>query len=155
MFEGWTRARGPVHNPAPARAPGQARDNVMRSFLSQIFTWWNGQTIGTRLYTARKGERVGEDEAGNVFYQTANGARRWVIYSGAAEASHVSPDWHGWLHHTFEKPPTEQPLARRDWEKPHSPNMTGTDEAYHPPGSVLTAARRARVSGDYEAWSPN
>ena len=32
------------------------------SIFSQLFTWWNGQTIGTRLYTARKGQLVGEDD---------------------------------------------------------------------------------------------
>ena len=37
------------------------------SLLSQIFTWWNGQTIGTRFYTARNGELVGEDDQGNRY----------------------------------------------------------------------------------------
>ena len=37
----------------------------MKSFLLQIFTWWNGQTMGTRFHTWRKGELVGEDDAGN------------------------------------------------------------------------------------------
>ncbi|MEM7505969.1 MAG: NADH:ubiquinone oxidoreductase subunit NDUFA12 [Pseudomonadota bacterium] len=122
--------------------------------LSEIFTWWNGQTIGTRLFTARKGQRVGEDDQGNVFYQTADGKRRWVIYNGVAEASRVSPDWHGWLHHTFEDPPTEQALPRKSWEKDHKPNLTGSDDAYRPPGSMLTPPTRPRVAGDYEAWSP-
>ena len=46
------------------------------SFLSQIFTWWNGQTIGTRLFTARFGQKVGQDDQGNTFYQTPDGKRR-------------------------------------------------------------------------------
>ena len=124
------------------------------SLLSQIFTWWNGQTIGTRVYTARKGQLVGEDEQGNKFYQADGGKRRWVIYAGEAEASSVSPDWHGWLHHTFAEPPKEGHLPRRAWEKDHKPNLTGTDAAYHPPGSVLTPASRPRAGGDYEAWQP-
>ncbi|MEM0921847.1 MAG: NADH:ubiquinone oxidoreductase subunit NDUFA12 [Pseudomonadota bacterium] len=124
------------------------------SLFNQIFTWWNGQTIGTRLFTARKGERVGEDDEGNVFYQTRDGKRRWVIYNGVAEASRVSPDWHGWLHHTYDEPPTDQPLRRKPWERDHKPNQTGTGEAYRPPGSVLTPATRPRASGDYEAWTP-
>ncbi len=37
--------------------------------LLQIFTWWNGQTIGTRFQPWRHGQRVGEDEFGNVYYQ--------------------------------------------------------------------------------------
>lgn len=122
--------------------------------LSEIFTWWNGQTIGTRLWTSRHGQKVGEDEQGNLFYQTADGKRRWVIFSGEAEASKVSPDWHGWLHHTFEDAPKEGALPRKAWEKDHIPNLTGTDAAYHPPGSVLAGGRRAATGGDYEAWQP-
>ena len=124
------------------------------SFIKQFFTWWNGSTIGTRVWTARKGQKVGEDEFGNVFYQNADGSRRWVLYSGEAEASHVSPEWHGWLHYTWDEPPTEAPLPRQAWEKPHKPNLTGTAGAYRPPGSVLTPQTRPRVAGDYEAWTP-
>jgi len=122
--------------------------------LSEIFTWWNGQTLGTRLFTARHGKFVGEDEAGNRFYQTADGKRRWVIYAREAEASHVSPDWHGWLHHTYPDPPEQGRLPAKPWEKPHQPNLTGTDRAYHPPGSVLSPEARPKVTGDYEAWQP-
>ncbi|MEM1266673.1 MAG: NADH:ubiquinone oxidoreductase subunit NDUFA12 [Pseudomonadota bacterium] len=120
--------------------------------LTELFTWWNGQTLGTRLFTARNGARVGEDEQGNVFYQTQDGARRWVIYNGEAEASRVSPEWHGWLHHTYQEPPTEDPLPRKSWEKAHLSNMTGTSAAYHPPGSILSARPAPRT--DYEPWSP-
>ncbi|MEO1599236.1 MAG: NADH:ubiquinone oxidoreductase subunit NDUFA12 [Pseudomonadota bacterium] len=124
------------------------------SLLHEIFTWWNGQTIGTRLFTSRHGKLVGEDEAGNKFYRTEDDARRWVIYAGEAEASRVSPDWHGWLHRTFDEPPSEAPLPRKSWEKDHMPNLTGTDGAYRPPGSVLTPETRPRNASDYEAWQP-
>jgi len=126
----------------------------MWKFIIQLLTWWNGQTIGTRVFTARHGKPVGEDDRGNRFYQTADGRRRWVIYNGVAEASAVSPDWHGWLHHTYRDPPEDGALPRKSWEKDHVPNLTGTDGAYHPPGSVLTATARPRVVGDYEAWQP-
>ena len=122
------------------------------SILSQLFTWWNGQTLGTRIWTSRHGRKVGEDEQGNVFYQTEDGKRRWVIYNGEAEASRVSPEWHGWLHQTFQDPPTERPLPRKPWEKPHKPNLTGSDLAYHPPGSILSA--RPAPQSDYDAWQP-
>ena len=77
--------------------------------VDRLLTWWNGQTLGTQLWTARHGTRVGEDEQGNVYYQTQGGKRRWVIYNGEAEASRVPPEWHGWLHFTFDQPPTEAP----------------------------------------------
>ena len=120
--------------------------------LAQLFTWWNGQTLGTRLWTSRHGNKVGEDAQGNIYYQNDDGSRRWVIYNGDVEASRVSPEWHGWLHHTFQAPPSEEPLPRKVWEKPHKENLTGTALAYRPPGSVLSAEPKARA--DYDAWSP-
>jgi NADH:ubiquinone oxidoreductase subunit len=124
----------------------------IKTFLLKFFTWWNGQTFGTQLFTWRHGTRVGEDGQGNVYYQNAGGSRRWVIYNGEAEASRVGPEWHGWLHHTWQEPPTEAPLPRQPWEKPYVPNMTGTDLAYRPPGSILGANRQPPP--DYEAWAP-
>lgn len=121
-------------------------------FLLRFLTWWNGQTFGTQFYTWRKGVRVGEDEQGNIFYQTHDGKRRWVIFNGDMEASRVSPDWHGWLHHTWNEPPTDRPLTHRAWQKPHEENRTGTALAYAPAGSlrhIVPAERR-----DYEAWKP-
>ena len=124
------------------------------SFLKRLLTWWNSQTIGTQIFTARNGQKVGEDSQGNIYYQTADSKRRWVIYNGEMQASRVSPDWHGWLHHTFDKPPTQEPLRRRAWEKDHRPNLTGTRFAYRPPGSLSRGGERAKATGDYEAWSP-
>ncbi len=120
--------------------------------LLRAVTWWNGQTLGTQLYTWRKGVKVGEDEQGNVFYQTKDGKRRWVIYNGEAEASRISPDWHGWLHHTFKEAPTDRPLPHKGWEKPHQENLTGTALAYAPTGSIRRETPEPRK--DYEAWSP-
>jgi NADH:ubiquinone oxidoreductase subunit len=124
------------------------------SLLKQIFTWWNGQTLGTRFYTWRKGVRVGEDEFGNVYYRERKGSRRWVIYNGLAEPSMVPADWHGWLHYTVDTPPSETEYHRRAWQKPHRPNMTGTAAAYRPEGSLLKGASRPAATGDYEAWRP-
>ena len=131
-------------------------------FLKQLFTWWNGQTIGTRLLTWRKGERVGEDEAGNVYYRTRGGVkdkalgfeRRWVIYNGEAEGSRVPPGWHGWLHHRVDTPPSQENYEPREWQIAHKPNMTGTAEAYRPQGSTLASGQRPAATGDYKAWTP-
>ncbi|WP_425099693.1 NADH:ubiquinone oxidoreductase subunit NDUFA12 [Tropicibacter sp. S64] len=120
--------------------------------LLRAVTWWNGQTLNTQIYTWRHGNKVGEDEQGNVFYQTDGGKRRWVIYNGEAEASRVSPDWHGWLHHTYDEPPTDKPLTHKTWEKPHVENLTGTQLAYAPAGSLRRVQPADR--SDYEAWSP-
>jgi NADH:ubiquinone oxidoreductase subunit len=122
------------------------------NFLLRILTWWNGQTIGTQLYTWRKGVKVGEDAQGNVFYRSRDGKRRWVIYNGETEASRIAPDWHGWLHHTYDQPPTEAPLAHKAWEKPHHENLTGSADAYLPAGSLRRTSPVERR--DYEAWQP-
>ncbi|MBO9455967.1 NADH:ubiquinone oxidoreductase subunit NDUFA12 [Paracoccus sp. R12_1] len=122
------------------------------SFLLRALTWWNSQTINTQVWTWRNGTKVGEDDQGNIFYQNKDGSRRWVIFKGESEASRVSPDWHGWLHHTWDQPPTSAPLARKPWEQPHVPNMTGTPAAYHPEGSLYRADPVARK--DYDAWQP-
>jgi NADH:ubiquinone oxidoreductase subunit len=138
------------------------RHGLMKLFLLKIFTWWNGQTFGTQLWTWRFGELVGADEQGNRYYRTKGGKidpslgfeRRWVIYNGYAEATRVPPSWHGWLHHTVDVPPTEEAYTPREWEKPHLPNMTGTPAAYRPPGSTLASGRRPPATGDYQPWTP-
>lgn len=122
------------------------------SVLLRVLTWWNSQTINTQFWTWRHGQKVGEDSQGNVFYQTKDGKRRWVIYNGESEASRVDPDWHGWLHHTWAEPPSKAPLPHRAWEKPHVPNLTGTAAAYHPEGSLYRADAAPRR--DYDAWQP-
>jgi NADH:ubiquinone oxidoreductase subunit len=123
--------------------------------LKSIFTWWDGATIGTSLFSRRHGGRVGDDSLGNVYFQAKKGNRRWVIYNGSNDASRVPPEWHGWLHHTIDAVPQDVLPAPRAWEKPALPNRTGTAEAYRPAGSLEQGGRRAAATGDYEAWSPN
>ncbi len=118
----------------------------------------------THLYTRLYGEHVGTDEFGNRYYlrkpgkrrRAANNGReeRWVIYEGEIEATAVPPEWHGWLHHAVDKPPTEKPVVQPSWGRPHEPNLSGTSEAYMPPGHVLRGGVRPRATGDYEPWEP-
>ena len=122
------------------------------SVLSKATTWWNSQTLGTQLYTWRKGVKVGEDDAGNVFFKDKHDNRRWVIYNGEVEASRISAEWHGWLHKTWDEPPTEKPLPRKSWEISHKPNVTGSLASYKPSGSLKRKNLKERQ--DYEAWSP-
>ncbi len=120
--------------------------------LLRTVTWWNGQSFGTQLFTWRKGEKVGEDNQGNIFYQSKDAVKRWVIYNGEMEASRIDPSWHGWLHHTWDEPPTTAPLPHKAWEKPHLENQTGTPSAYAPAGSIRRSDPVSRK--DYEAWTP-
>ena len=134
----------------------------MKATLLQIFTWWHGQTIGTRFFTWRKGERVGKDAFGNIYYRTRGGVidptlgheRRWVIYHGEADASMVPAGWHGWLHHRVPTPPSDETYIAKEWEAAHQGNPTGSAQAYRPQGSTLHAGQRPKATGDYQAWSP-
>jgi len=126
--------------------------------LKKIFTWWNGATIGTLLFSKLNGNRVGEDGLGNVYFEGGKGIggqpRRWVIYAGPNDASRVPPGWHGWLHHSTDLTPDQQP-APRAWQKEWTTNLTGTADAYRPRGALEKGGVRAAATGDYEAWSPN
>ena len=126
----------------------------MVAFLRSLFVWWVNATPGTLLTTKFSGVKVGEDGFGNRYYQSKDGKRRWVIYAGTVEASRVPPDWHGWLHHTFDRPPTEEPLKRKAFEREHIPNLSGTPGAYRPEGSLWNEGKRPAATGDYEAWRP-
>jgi NADH:ubiquinone oxidoreductase subunit len=132
------------------------------SVLKTIFTWWNGATTGIHFTVARRGRFIGQDENGNRYFEARDDRdsydrgrkRRWVIYKGYADASKVTPDWHGWLHYTFDEPPTTEPFVVKAWEKAHQPNLTGTVHAYKPQGAIARGGERQRASGDYEAWKP-
>lgn len=134
----------------------------MKQFWMQFFTWWNGQTLGTRFYTWRRGQFVGQDEFGNKYYRaqgplidrSVGPERRWVIYNGEADASRVPPGWRAWLAHNWDKAPSEEAYQPREWEKPYVPNMTGTPQAYRPTGSQLSTGRRPAATGDYVPWTP-
>lgn len=134
----------------------------MKTFLLQFFTWWSGATLGTRFYTWRHGQFVGEDEFGNRYYQAKDGkldpaigiVRRWVVYATQTEATLVPPGWYGWLRGTADVPPSREHYTPREWQKPHRPNMTGTSQAYRPKGSIMGAAPRPSTGGDYQAWTP-
>lgn len=116
-------------------------------------------TLGTRLLTMFRGRLVGHDQAGNAYYTDRRHRagrlrqRRWVIYAGPTEASSVTSEWWGWLHHSADAPlPLE---ARKPWQTEFKPNPTGTALSYRPPGHDYEGGKRARAPGDYEAWSPD
>jgi NADH:ubiquinone oxidoreductase subunit len=115
-------------------------------------------TIGTRLFTYFRGRAVGSDADGNRYFEEKTHRpgqqrqRRWVLFAGAEDASAVPPEWHAWLHYTTAAPIPES--ARRPWQKPHEPNLTGTALGYRPPGHDYQGGQRAAATGDYEAWSP-
>ena len=103
----------------------------MFKILKELFTWWNRQTLGTRITTFIFGKFVGKDEFGNKYYQDKNN-KRWIIYNGEIEATNIPQEWYSWMHHTKNKIENERYLKKFDWQRKHLPNKTGTDKAYNP-----------------------
>ena len=135
----------------------------MKSLL-KLFTWWDGATIGTLLFSAFNGEHVGTDAQGNKYYRskkkggrgTSEGReRRWVIYAGSNDASRVPAEWHGWLHHSYDALPESHLPPPKIWEADYTPNPTGTAAAYRPQGALERGGMRARSAADYEPWTPD
>jgi NADH:ubiquinone oxidoreductase subunit len=131
--------------------------------LKTIFTWWNGGSFGALFHINRRGVKVGSDNYGNTYYEARDDRdsydkgrkRRWVIYSGYADASKVPPEWHGWLHYTFDDLPSEETLPTQVWETEYSPNLTGTMNAWRPKGSISRTGSRPHATGDYQPWTPD
>ena len=78
-----------------------------------------------------------------------------MIYEGANDASRVPAEWHGWLHGAFDALPESHLPPPKIWEADYTPNRTGTPAAYRPQGALERGGRRARATGDYEAWTPD
>jgi NADH:ubiquinone oxidoreductase subunit len=122
--------------------------------LKKIFTWWEGASIGTALFSWRNGLRVGTDSLGNLYYRSKKGDRRWVIYNGPNDAARIPPEWYSWIHHQIDGLPEDALPPARKFHKPPTGNRTGTAEAYRPSGALERGGRRQAASGDYQAWTP-
>ena len=134
-----------------------AANGPRMGFFSKLFTWWDGATIGTAMWSALHGEQVGTDAAGNKYYRSKKNdgpEKRWVIYAGANDASRVPAEWHGWLHGSFDELPESRLPPPKIWEADYTPNATGSAAAYRPQGALERGGRRAAATGDYEAWTP-
>ena len=124
-------------------------------FFSKIFTWWNGATVGTGLWTSLHGEEVGRDSAGNIYYRSKKHPnRRWVIYNGNNDGSRVPPDWQLWLRGTIDGLPDKALPPVRKFQQAPTPNLTGTMEAFRPDGALGSGRIRPASTGDYEPWIP-
>ena len=124
----------------------------LKSLFLETFTWWNNQTLGTRIYTFLKGKKVGIDEKGNKFYvHRKNNKKRWIIYNGLMDASKVPALWHDWLHYRTDEIPNESD-KNLNWYKMHKENTTGTKEAYSPDLSKNNEPKILKKN--YEPWNP-
>ena len=122
----------------------------MINFLKQIFTWWHKQTLGTFIYTLFTGKLIGRDQFGNKYYSNSKG-KRWVIYKDNIEASKIPPNWRSWIHFLkINKPSNEG--KKFLWQKQYEENLTGTDRAYKPEGSLTSSLKKNMKK--YEIWKP-
>ncbi|MEG8099282.1 NADH:ubiquinone oxidoreductase subunit NDUFA12 [Candidatus Liberibacter brunswickensis] len=128
----------------------------MKNLLLQIFTWWNGQTLGTRFFTWRYGRIIGKDEFGNTYYEGRKDIygfpKRWVIYKGYADPSSIPPMWHGWIHYRRVDVPTQEKEYVFNWQKPHRVNFTGSLNSYCP---RFNKNNNPNSKIKYKAWSPD
>ena len=120
----------------------------MVNFLKQIFTWWHRQTVGTFIYTLFSGKFAGKDQFGNKYYSNSKG-KRWVIYKDEIESSKIPPEWHAWIHSSVLKKPSQN-SKKFIWQKEHEENLTGTDKAYTPDGSLKF--NQKKIIKKYESW---
>ena len=117
----------------------------MLTFFKKFFTWWNQDTFGTRIKTILFGKLVGKDSFGNKYYESKNN-KRWVIYSGEIDASKIPVEWYSWIHFTPNKIEKKHIIDKYIWQKPHQPNLTGTDKAYFP------NKNKNAVKKKYKSW---
>ena len=118
----------------------------MLTFLKKIFTWWNRDTFGTRIKTILFGKFIGSDEYGNKYYENKKG-KRWVIYENEIDASKIPVEWYSWIHFMPNKIENIHKLEKHDWQKPHQPNLTGTNSAYYPNKNNKDATEKK-----YKSW---
>ena len=115
--------------------------------LKQTFTWWHKQTLGTFIYTLFEGKLIGIDEFGNKYYSNTKN-KRWVIYKSRIESSKIPPEWHLWMHSTRTSKPGKS--KKYSWQKDQKENLTGTQNAYKPEGSLLSKTKTSTKK--YETW---
>lgn len=88
----------------------------------------------------KHGQLVGEDKFGNRYYENNDYfylRNRWVVFSHKFgydyDASNICPEWHRWMHHGTDKPPsTHPPIVERWMTFDACENKTGTIDKYVP-----------------------
>ena len=85
---------------------GARRIDLMGVFKN-FFTWWEGASTGTALFSWRNGVKVGGDDLGNAYFEAKKGGRRWVMYSGSNDVSRLPPEWYAWLTRQIEGVPDD------------------------------------------------
>lgn len=98
------------------------------------------------------GTLVGTDQFGNKYYENPYyfvPRNRWVEFNEEKwldyNASQIPPEWHRWMTHMTEYPPTVEKPVKHGWMMEYVENKTGTSEAYMP---------HSTVKPKIQSWSP-
>ena len=62
------------------------------------------------------------------------------------DATKITSDWFLWIHHTINETPTTK-TKKYNWQKRHTPNLSGTKSAYKP-----NKISKRNVIKNYETW---
>mmetsp|Transcript_8850 Transcript_8850/g.25729 ORF Transcript_8850/g.25729 Transcript_8850/m.25729 type:complete len:132 (+) Transcript_8850:82-477(+) len=98
------------------------------------------------------------DKMGNKYYENLEypfPQHRWVEFKDIHnfDASMIPPEWHGWVHHTYDEPPTEaiaKPALEATAEQVHTPfdhHVGHVSEDFVPENMHNTTQKRARGYG--------
>lgn len=103
---------------------------------------------------------VGEDSFKNRYFEDKSeyyGRDRWVEYVDERnpDSLKITPEWHAWLHHIIDTPPSEQPFPEPTYKKPAVGNRTGTSEAYVPSHHRLNNRFHGAAPEKFEPWKPS
>lgn len=88
-----------------------------------------------KMRTTKFGKLVGTDQFSNEYYENTKdypaGQHRWVEYSGdksfyQVDSSIVPPEWHLWLHHTTDEPPTQTTTGSTHRIQPQKNSVGGS-----------------------------
>lgn len=98
------------------------------------------------------GTLVGTDKFGNKYFENPYyfvPRNRWVEFNEKIgldyNASQIPPEWHRWMTHMTEYPPTVDKPVSHPWMLDHQENQTGTSGAY-----LAYSTVRPKV----QAWVP-
>lgn len=102
---------------------------------------------------------VGEDQFRNRFFEDVSesyGRDRWVEYGDhwQFDSLKITPEWHAWLHHNIDTPPSKESLPEPSYKAAATGNLTGTRDAYVPTHHRLSKKFNGFASEKFEAWHP-
>ena len=72
-----------------------------------------------------------------------------MIYKDNIEASKIPPEWFSWIHFLSRNKPSDK-IKKFSWQKEHVENLTGTNRAYKPEGSLASDSKKNTKK--YETW---